>query len=143
MNKKLYEETNALVEERFALMQERVAQIAENPEVPETFADYFKTTAAFLNRLAALAEEEKNGTIADKSLAELEEVNAALYVDVMPQAYEKSYANPTYAHNMLVSGEGEADFAAALSLLYARIRDQIREVYRGNLQHLTVVMELS
>ena len=142
MNKKLYEETNALVEERFALMQERVAQIAENPEVPETFADYFKTTAAFLNRLAALAEEEKNGTIADKSLAELEEVNAALYVDVMPQAYEKSYANPTYAHNMLVSGEGEADFAAALSLLYARIRDQIREVYRGNLQHLTVVMEL-
>ncbi len=142
MNKKLYEETNALVEERFELMQERVAQIAENPEVPETFADYFKTTAAFLNRLAALAWEEKNGTIADESLAELEAANAALYADVMPQAYEKSYANPTYAHKMLAAGEGEADFATALCLLYARMRDQIREVYRGNLQHLTVAMEL-
>ena len=142
MNKKLYEETNALVEERFALMQERVAQIADKPEVPETFADYFKTTAAFLNQLAALAEEEKNGTIADRSLAELEAANAALYADVMPQAYEKSYANPTYAHKMLAAGEGEADFATALCLLYARMRDQIREVYRGNLQHLTVAMEL-
>ncbi len=142
MNKKLYEETNALVEERFALMQERVAQIADKPEVPETFADYFKTTAAFLNQLAALAEEEKNGTIADRSLAELEAANAALYADVMPQAYEKSYANPTYAHKMLAAGEGEADFATALCLLYARMRDQICEVYRGNLQHLTVAMEL-
>lgn len=135
--RELYREANEQAAERFLLMEERIGQIASKAAVPEPFADYFERTAAFLQMLAQLAEEERNGALTEKSLAECGQCNQALYADVMPEAYGKSYGNPDYAAETL----GET-FAPALSLLYAHIRKKIREVYRGNLLNFTAAMEL-
>lgn len=135
--RELYREANEQAGERFALMEERVSRIAGQAEVPQAFADYFQRTAAFLRMLAELAVEERAGALTGKSFPECERTNAALYEDVLPEHYAKSYGNPDYAREML----GER-FAPVLSLLYAHIRGKIREVYRGNLLNLTAAMEL-
>lgn len=135
--RELYREANEQAAERFLLMKERIGEITSEAAAPEPYADYFRRTAAFLQMLADLAEEERAGTLMEKSLAECERRNQALYADVLPEAYENSYGNPDYAAERL----GEM-FAPALSLLYAHIRRKICEVYRGNLLNVTVAMEL-
>ena len=135
--RELYREANEQAGERFALMEERVSRIAGRAEVPEAFADYFQRTAAFLRMLAERAQEERAGTLTEKSLAVCGRENAALYADIVPEHYAQSYGNPDYAKERL-----GARFAPVLSLLYAHIHGKIREVYRGNLLNLTVAMEL-
>lgn len=135
--KEIYCEGNEQAEERFALMEERVAQICSKAETAEPFADYFEKTAAFLLELGALYERWAAGTLAEEPLEACVQRNARLYGEIMPQAYEKSYANPAYAVSVL----GDK-FGGALSLVAAHCRQCIREVFRGNLLHLTIAMEL-
>ena len=51
----IYKESNEQAEERFLLVMERIAEIAEETDVPETFDDYFKKTAAFLLQLKSFS----------------------------------------------------------------------------------------
>ena len=133
----IYQELNVQAAERFALMEERIAEIRTKAEVAEPFADYFEQTADFLMELAGLYRQNVAGTLAAESMEACEQRNARLYEDIFPEAYERSYANPEYA----ISALGEA-FGAALCLMTAHIRSSIREVFRGNLLHLTIAMEL-
>lgn len=130
-------EENELTEERFALVAERIAGIAKEAEIIEPYALYFQKTAAFLEELARLYESKEQGTFLAESLEECSKINQELYQDILPGAYEKSYANPAYA----VSALG-GQFGAVLALLAAHIRGCIREVFRGNLMRLTIAMEL-
>lgn len=133
----IYQELNEQAAERFALMEERIAEIRTKAEVAEPFADYFEQTADFLMELAGLYRQNVAGTLAAESMEACEQRNERLYEDIFPEVYEQSYANPEYAASVL----GE-DFGAALSLLTAHIRSCIGEVFRGNLLHLTIAMEL-
>ncbi len=135
--KELYREANEQAAERFALVAERIAGIAKEAETAEPYASYFKKTAAFLEELAGLYEREEQGALFSESMEECGRINHALYADILPEAYEKSYANPAYA----VSVFGE-QFGTAFALLAAHIRGCIREVFRGNLMRITIVMEL-
>lgn len=135
--KELYREANEQAAERFALVAERIAGIAKEAETAEPYASYFKKTAAFLQELAGLYEREAQGELFSESMEECGRINYALYADILPEAYEKSYANPAYAAS--VFGE---QFGAAFALLAAHIRGCIREVFRGNLMRITIVMEL-
>lgn len=135
--KELYREANEQAAERFSLVAERVAGIAKEAETIEPYASYFKETAAFLGELAGLYEREAQGTPGTEHIEECGKINHALYEDILPEAYAHSYANPAYA--VCVLGE---QFGAAFSLLTAHIRAGIREVFRGNLTRLTIVMEL-
>ncbi len=72
-----------------------------------------------------------------ESGAECERIQAELYRDILPDAYDMSYANPTYAVQML----GE-QYGAVMAFLAAQIRRCIREVFRGNLPELLITMEL-
>lgn len=135
--KELYREANEQAAERFALVAERIAGIAKEAETAEPYASYFKKTAAFLVELAGLYEREEQGALFSESMEECGRINHALYADILPEAYEKSYANPAYA----VSVFGE-QFGTAFALLAAHIRGCIREVFRGNLMRITIVMEL-
>lgn len=135
--RELYQESNEQAMERFALMEERLADIRKNAVVTETFAGYFEQTAAFLLELAALYRKAESGEIFGRSMEACEQCNKVLYADIMPEAYEKSYANPAYALSQL----GET-FGGALSLLVSHIRGRITEAARGNLLELTIAMEL-
>lgn len=135
--KELYQESNELAEERFALIEERLSDIKKKAEVTETFALYFEQTAAFLLELAALYRKAEKDTLFCRSMEECEQWNKVLYDEVMPETYEKSFANPAYAVEQL----GET-FGGALSLLVSHIRGCITQAVRGNLLELTIAMEL-
>ena len=59
----IYKESNEQAEERFLLVMERIAEIAEETDVPETFDDYFKKTAAFLLQLKSVSEKAEADTL--------------------------------------------------------------------------------
>lgn len=136
-HKELYQESNELAGERFALMEERLTDIQKKAEVTERFVAYFEQTASFLLELAALYRKAEKDELFGRSMEECEQWNKVLYHDVMPENYDKSYANPAYA----VAQLGE-EFGATLSLLVSHIRGRITEAARGNLLELTIAMEL-
>ena len=129
----IYEELNHQAEERFELMEERIAQICSKAETKEQFADYFQKNAAFLLMLARFYRDKKDS----KSATELKQQNFKLYEDILPEAYQSSYANPAYAIKVFGRELGEP-----LCLMAAHLRESIREVFRGNLLRLTIAMEL-
>lgn len=131
----IYEELNHQAEERFELMEERIAQICSKAETKEQFADYFQKNAAFLLMLAKLYRDRRD--VDSKSAAELKQQNFKLYEDILPEAYQSSYANPAYVIKVFGRELGEP-----LCLMAAHLRESIREVFRGNLLRLTIAMEL-
>lgn len=118
-------------------MEERIAEIRTKAEVMEPFAVYFEQTAAFLLELAQIYHKAEANELADRSMEECELCNRVLYGDIMPEAYEQSYANPAYA----VAELGE-EFGAALSLLVSHIRGRISRAFCGDLLELTIALEL-
>ena len=133
----IYKESNEQAEERFLLVMERIAEIAEETDVPETFDDYFKKTAAFLLQLKSVSEKAEADTLKDASLTECEKRNAVFYDGIKAENYGKSYGNPTYA----VEKQGE-EYGQILSALYAECRKRITDAYAAKKMNVTITAEL-
>ena len=133
----IYKESNEQAEERFLLVMERIAEIAEETDVPETFDDYFKKTAAFLLQLKSVLEKAEADTLKDASLTECEKRNAVFYDDIKAENYGNSYGNPTYAVEKL----GE-EYGQILSALYAECRKRITDAYAAKKMNVTITAEL-
>ena len=133
----IYKESNEQAEERFLLVMERIAEIAEETDVPETFDDYFKKTAAFLLQLKSVLEKAEADTLKDASLTECEKRNAVFYDDIKAENYGKSYGKPTYAVEKL----GE-EYGQILSALYAECRKRITDAYAAKKMNVTITAEL-
>lgn len=133
----IYKELNEQAEERFSLVMERIAEIAKEKDVPETFDDYFKKTAAFLLQLKSVLEKAEADTLKDASLTECEKRNAVFYDDIKAENYGNSYGNPTYAVEKL----GE-EYGQILSALYAECRKRITDVYAAKKMNVTITAEL-
>ncbi len=125
------------VSERFALAAGRTAEIAVKPEVAEQFADYFKVMACFLVHLSDIYRKGAKGELESRSLEECERTDALLYADLLPEAYESSYANPVYAVKVL----GE-EYGQYLSMLTAHLKKKAPEAFGGEILPLTAAMEL-
>lgn len=126
-----------LMFERFMLMKERVLEIQEEELVKEPYRDFFRTTAAFIGQMLRVYDQIQAGWLENAGLEELEANNQAMYQDILPQNYEQSYGNPSYAQKML----GE-EMGPLLSFLYTEIRGMIVFVYEDRLFDMTVAMEL-
>lgn len=125
------------VKERFPLVEERLQKIITEETVAGRWREYFQRTAAFLGRLCVLEEEITAGNYFKKGLKQLQTENHALYEDILPENYAKSYANPAYAAGQL----GQA-FGKLLSMLYADLRALIPYVFEGRNYELTIFGEL-
>ena len=126
-----------LMLERFMLMKERVLEIQEEELVKDPYRDFFRRTAAFITQMLQVYDKLQAGWLDTASLEELEANNQAMYQDILPQNYEKSYGNPSYAQAMLGEEMGQL-----LSFLYTEIRGMIVFVYENRLFDMTVAMEL-
>ena len=125
------------VQERFPLVAERLGQIEAEETVACRWREYFHHTAAFLRKLFCLEEEISAGLLGSKSLEELQSENRALYEDILPENYKKSYGNPAYAAEQL----GE-EYGKLLSMLYADLRSLIPYAFEGRNYELTIFGEL-
>lgn len=124
--------------ERYALSMDRIKEIQSDcglDNVPA--ADYFTRTAGFILEMKALLETVKEGRLKTDGIKELQQMNASLYRDILGAAYDKSYANPTYACARLGT-----DYGRLLSFLYVEIRGMIVYAHEQQIAQITVLAEL-
>ncbi|MBO1722888.1 leucyl aminopeptidase, partial [Extibacter sp. GGCC_0201] len=68
---------------------------------------------------------------------QMQEINKALYEDILEEQYGHSYADPAYAVKQL----GE-EYGQLLSLLYTELRGGIPFAFENRLDYLTIQNEL-
>lgn len=129
-------------QERYELSLERIRDMkteltTDNCHIPELFRDYFCTVADFVLQTTSVYEQVHSGTLYQLSLKELQQLNHTLYQDILPEHYETSYANPSYAVAQLGKDTG-----ALLCLLYTELRGNIVYAFEQRLFYLTTSMEL-
>lgn len=126
-----------MIELRYELAISRIREMQTEELIREPFGDYFRRMAEF----AVLIDEEKkrleSGAYEKAAIEELSEWNRKLYEDILPEYYEKSYANPTYAVQKL-----GAEYGVVLSCLYAELRGAIAYVFEGKTEYLDILFEL-
>lgn len=135
--KELFREENEQMIERFTLSIRRIREIREEETVSPVYREYFCEMADFLLKMADLYELIGSGHAKDLSLDEWKTLNHLLYRDILPEHYEESYANPSYAVKKM-----GAVFGKILSFLYTEIRGEIIFAFEQRLFDMTIINEL-
>ncbi|MBO5373776.1 MAG: aminopeptidase [Lachnospiraceae bacterium] len=135
--KEIFRESNEEVAERYELVIERIAEIRTENTVSEKYQDYFQKAAEFICLAHKVLEQEETGVLENRTLKACEETNQQLYQDILPSGYEKSYANPAVAIQLL----GE-EFGSLLCFLYSELRAMISYAFEGRKMHFTILCEL-
>lgn len=129
--------TEQIITERYELAAQRIGTIPEEHTTGERYRPYFEKVSRFLMMIDRLKGELYDGSFHKLSVEGLEEWNRRLYQDILPENYEKSYANPSYAAEML----GQ-DYGQILSFLYTELRGAIVYAFEGRTEYLAVLYEL-
>lgn len=133
--KKLFKEDNLKIKERYVLSMERIEKMLTEHTVQTEAAQYFYCVAKFVLMIKEFLE--KKDSKKDVTLEQCEQWNQKLYFDILPQNYDKSYANPSYASQKL-----GAEYGPLLSFLYTEIRGMIVYAYEDRLTDITILNEL-
>ncbi len=123
--------------ERWLLAKERIEEIAREPEIDGTLGIYFQKTADFLMLMQKAWEKTESSALKHASLEELKVWNQTLYEDIAGDAYQRSFANPSYA----VAELGET-YGQILSFVYAELRGMIVYAYEQRAEEMLIYMEL-
>jgi aminopeptidase len=134
---KLQMEKNEQYSERHELSMIRMEQIAAEETAGAPFYLFFQRTAEFLLQLENLRIRIETKKWDELTLKEMQELNQAIYADILNENYKNSYANPVYATEKL----GE-EFGQLMSLLYTEMRGGIPYAFENKLDYLTILNEL-
>lgn len=133
-------EEKELLQERLELALDRIREIPGDDwqgEGLQPWREYFTVVAKFLLLIEDNRKFLEQGGLKTAALEELQQRNHELYEDILPENYENSFANPTFAVRAL----GE-EFGALASFLYTEMRSLIGFTYEGRLEELVIRMEL-
>ncbi|HCI74021.1 MAG TPA: leucyl aminopeptidase, partial [Lachnospiraceae bacterium] len=122
------EEERQVLNERYSLAISRVREIAQEQHVPADFVSYFHRTAKFLLLCDEVKTRLEDGTY-DRDPEQMRKDNRALYEDILPEHYGVSFANPSYACEVL-----GAEMGKLLCFLYAQERGLIAYLFEGKLE---------
>lgn len=128
------------LDERYGLAFERIKQINSECDIlQDGFCEYFKRVSGFIIEMDKLKHNIDTKCYENAALEELQRVNTDLYKDVLDStdAYDKSFANPSYACERL-----GLDYGRLLSFLYIEIRGMIVYAYEKRTAQMTAVAEL-
>ncbi len=123
--------------ERYSLAMERIHGICREQTVAAPFCGYFQAVAGFLIQMEDLKAKLENGETEKYTLEQWQELNIALYRDILPEHYEESYGNPAYAVKQLGEVHGRI-----LSFLYTELRGLIVYIFEGRLEETAILPEL-
>ncbi len=127
------------MKERFELAVERLESCTKEQFPIEAYDRYFKEVTDFLQivcmQYIQLASEEFDVT--GMSLETLQAQNKSLYEKALPEQYETSFLNPSYAVREL----GE-EYGRLLSCLYTQLRSSIGYAFEQKPELFTVRLEL-
>ena len=119
--------------ERLELVMLRLSSMVTEEELVEPYGRYFRTIAGYASELYQVWKM----ALSSCSIEELEAINQKLNEPFLPEQYEHCYANPAYAVQML----GEA-YGQSLAMVFARLKQDTREVFAGNCRYLCYYAEL-
>lgn len=134
---RIYEAVNKEYIERYELAVERIAQFKEENILPENFKSYFDYISDFTILLDKSLKLVLDGELYKLELSELQKINRELYEDILGDNYENSYLNPDYICKVL----GKR-FGKLLGMVAAELRGMIYEAYSGNMERITLELEL-
>ena len=120
-----------MLEELFMLAKESLSRIPSEDAAGGAYSPYFRQVALFLLQLLELSEKRAKKDPDTWDLSEWEEVNTMLYGDIAGKAYEKSWANPSYA-----GGQVAKEWAGFLPFVYMQMRSCIGDVYENDTERL-------
>lgn len=123
--------------ERLDLVMLRLSSMTTEEELVEPYGRYFRTIAGYASELYQVWKMAWDGALSSGSIEELEAINQKLNTSFLPEQYEHCYANPTYAVQML----GEA-YGQSLAMVFAKLKQDTREVFAGNCRYLCYYAEL-
>lgn len=135
--REMFREKNDSVRERYDLAVWRVSRIVTEETVSEPYRDYFEKMADFIKWMDTVWKQMEEGGPDKWTFEQLRLHNAALYKDVAGEAYESSYANPSYAAARL-----GGVFGGILSFVYTELRAMIVYAFEGRLSEMTICIEL-
>ncbi len=130
-------EKERILLERYELALERIRTVSCEETVPSPYLAYFRKTAEFILLMESVKQKLQSGETAQYSMEQWEELNQSMYWDILPEQYENSYANPSYAVKTLREVHGRI-----LSFLYAELRGLIVYVFEDRLEEMVVLLEL-
>ncbi|MGN0439066.1 MAG: aminopeptidase [Lachnospiraceae bacterium] len=134
----LFKEINASVENRYHLAMERICVFEKgDTNISEPFLDYFRKVASFIQLMHHLKEQVDSQDMKNASFDAMYSYNHKLYEDILPENYEKSYGNPSYAVKMLGMELGQL-----LCFVYTEIRGMIIYCVENRLFDQTILLEL-
>ncbi len=125
-----------LIRERYELSGERIARIPQETDVKEPYREYFVKMAQFASLCKTVMDAVLSGEFAAWDGERLKLLNRQLYEDILPGAYEESFANPVYACKRLGKRLGRL-----LSFLYTEIRGDIVYAFEGRLFDMVICHE--
>lgn len=131
-----------MIEERYQLSEERIRGIGKEQTVAEPFRSFFVKTADFIGLVDAAYRDASSGKLYRMDLKALEEQNAALYADVLPQNYARSYADPAFAVSEVQKAGYDPLYGQILSFLYKELRGLIPFAFSAELDVLVLFYEL-
>lgn len=123
--------------ERLELVMLRLSSMVTEEELVEPYGRYFRTIAGYASELYQVWKMAWDGALSSCSIEELEAINQKLNEPFLPEQYEHCYANPAYAVQML----GEA-YGQSLAMVFAKLKQDTREVFAGNCRYLCYYAEL-
>lgn len=126
-----------IIKERYDIAINRIKEIKEDNAVEQKYYDYFVYVSQFILMLDEIYGEIQSEKIKDYSEKQLQDLNKKLYQDIYAENYAKSYANPEYAVKVL----GE-EYGKILCYVYAKLRSQIRNIYKEEAEIFTLYIEL-
>lgn len=132
-----YKEKNREYGERYGLAVERIAGFREEKLLAENFREYFYYISDFTALLDRSLRLVLSGELYRLNLEELKKINDELYGDILGERYGCSYQNPDYICARLGKG-----FGKPLGAVAAELHSMIYEAYCGNMERITVELEL-
>lgn len=130
-------EMEQLEKERFTLAYERILQIPDENICDGKYQDFFNKAAGFVILMKETWNFVADGSLYKASLEELQSSNRKIYEDILPENYDRSYANPSYAVNCFGEPMGQL-----LSFVYTELRGMIPAAFEQSVTDMVIRMEL-
>ncbi len=134
--RELWEEENGRVARRYSQAMGEVGRIQEGNGAQEPFGAYFASAARFLKQIEMLVSRQLGRELDHWPLERLQELNHALYEEILPDHYGESFADPAYAARLLGAGHGPL-----LSAFYAQLRSAVVFAYECRMADITLLAE--
>ena len=132
-----YQQANEEVQERYELVMDRIRELRSEHNVEEKYWPYFRRLADIFMMVDQTLKKEEAGALDHRSLSECEEMSWQFYYELQEGNYDRCYANPTVAVELL----GE-EFGQVLCFLYTELRAAIPYAFEGRKRDITILCEL-